>query len=212
MRTPRAAGVAGVISALLLAAVMVLVRSTVPADPSGAGSWVTDSSRRDALRVALDLVPFAGIFFLWFMGAARDYFGKAEDKFFATLFLGGGLLFVAMLFALSAAAYGLLSSADTSQTSSQLHLWQYGRQLTLTLLSSYCTRMAAVLTLSTTTIGHGLGVFPRWLVRLGYLVALVLLFVHIDWSELVFPFWVLAVSGYIFLTGPNHRSARTSSS
>jgi hypothetical protein len=200
------------VSALLLGTTMVLVRSAIPADPTGSAIWVAGSSQRHALRVALDLVPFAGIFFLWFMGAVRDYFGKAEDKFFATLFLGGGLLFVAMLFVLSAAAYGLVSLADTAQASSQLHLWQYGRQLVLTLLSSYCTRMAAVLTLSTTTIGHGLGVFPRWLVWLGYLVALVLLFVGIAWSELVFPAWVLTLSGYIFLAGFHRQSEQTSPS
>jgi hypothetical protein len=196
------------VSALLLGAGMVLVRSAISADPTSA-SWVTDPSRRDAVRTALGLVPFAGIFFLWFMGAVRDYFGEAEDKFFATLFLGGGLLFVALLFVLSAATDGLLASADMSQKSSELERW---RQLVLTLLSSYGTRMAAVLTLATTTIGRSLGIFPRWLVWLGYLVALVLLFVNVAWSELIFPVWVLTVSGYIFLAGPHRQSARTASS
>jgi len=185
------------VSALLLGATMVLVRSAIPADSAGATNWLTDPSSRDAVRVALDLVPFAGIFFLWFMGAVRDYFGEAEDKFFATLFLGGGLLFVAVLFVLSAATFGLLAM---SRESSQL-------QLVLTLLESYCTRMAAVFTLATTTIGRGLGIFPRWLVWLGYLVALVLLFVSVAWSELVFPLWVLVVSSYIFLAGPRGQSA-----
>jgi hypothetical protein len=49
------------------------------------------------------------------MGAVRDYFGEAEDKFFATLFLGGGLLFVAVFFVLSAATRGLLASAEMSR-------------------------------------------------------------------------------------------------
>jgi hypothetical protein len=190
------------VSALLLGAAMVLVRSAVPADPTGAASWVIDSSRRDALRVGLNLVPFAGIFFLWFMGAVRDYFGEAEDKFFATLFLGGGLLFVAVLFVLSAAAHGLPASPDAAQDASRL-------QLVLTLLSSYCTRMAAVFTMATTTIGRGVGIFPRWLVWLGYLVAVVLLFVSVPWSELIFPVWVLALSSYIFLANPDRQSAPT---
>jgi hypothetical protein len=196
------------VSALLLGAGMVLVRSAIPADPTSA-SWLTDPSRRDAVRTALGLVPFAGIFFLWFMGAVRDYFGEAEDKFFATLFLGGGLLFVALLFVLSAATYGLLATADAAQDPAQLQQW---RHLVLTLLSSYGTRMAAVLTLATTTIGHGLGRFPSWLVWLGYLVALVLLFVNVAWSELIFPVWVLTLSGYIFLAGSHRQSARTASS
>ncbi|MGW7256533.1 hypothetical protein [Streptomyces sp. NPDC054834] len=200
------------ISALLLGTAMVLILNAVPADSTGATVWLTDPSHRDVLRLSLGLVPFAGIFFLWFMGAVRDYFGNAEDKFFATLFLGGGLLFVAMLFALSAAAYGLLASTDTSQGSSQPELWQYVRQFVSVLLSTYCTRMAAVLTLATTTIGHGLATFPRWLIWLGYLVALVLLFVDIRWSELLFPVWILLLSSFVFLADRQHRAAETSAS
>ena len=191
------------VSGLLLGAAMVLVRIAIPVDPTGAASWVVDSSRRDALQVALNLVPFAGIFFLWFMGAVRDYFGEAEDKFFATLFLGGGLLFVAVLFVLAAAAHGLLASAGPAQDPSRLHL-------VLTLLTSYCTRMAAVFTMATTTIGRALGIFPRWLVWLGYIVAVVLAFVNFPWAELIFPVWVLTLSGYIFLASPDRQSARTS--
>jgi hypothetical protein len=91
------------------------------------------------------------------MGAVRDYFGEGEDKFFATLFLGAGLLFVAVLFVLAAAAHGLPASAYTAEDASRL-------ELVLTLLSSYLTRMAAVFTMATTTIGRGLSIFPRWLV------------------------------------------------
>ena len=192
------------LSALLLGACMVLVRGAIPAGTTDAG-WVNDPSNRDAVRIALGLVPFAGIFFLWFMGAVRDYFGEAEDKFFATLFLGGGLLFLALLFVIAAAADGLLATADSAQASSELQHW---RQLVLTLLFSYATRMAAVLTLAATTMGNGLGRFPSWLVWFGYLVALVLLFVNIAWSELVFPLWVLTLGGYIFLAG-SRESPRT---
>ena len=199
LRTPRAAGVSGIIAALLLGAAMILVRSTIPADPTGATSWVVDPSRRDALQVALNLVPFAGIFFLWFMGAVRDYFGEGESKFFAALFLGSGLLFIAMLFVLAAAAHGLPASPDAAQDASLL-------QLVLTLLSSYCTRMAAVFTMATTTIGRSLGIFPRWLVWLGYLVAVVLLFVSVPWVELIFPIWVLALSSYVFQASPDRQA------
>ena len=203
LRTPRAAGVAGMVAGLLLGAAMVLVRIAVPADSSGAASWVVDSSRRDALQVALNLVPFAGIFFLWFMGAVRDYFGEGEDKFFATLFLGAGLLFVAVLFVLAAAAHGLPASAYSAEDASRL-------ELVLTLLSSYLTRMAAVFTMATTTIGRGLGIFSGWLVWLGYLVAVVLLFVSVPWVELIFPIWVLALSSYVFQASPDRQSAPTS--
>ena len=37
------------------------------------------------------LMPFAGIAFLWFIGVVRDGFGRYEDKFFASVFLGSGI-------------------------------------------------------------------------------------------------------------------------
>ncbi|MFF2809649.1 hypothetical protein ACFVT2_21235 [Streptomyces sp. NPDC058000] len=203
LRTPRVAGVAGIVSAVLLGAAILLVRLAVPEHPEDAVDWIRNTSQREFLHTALALLPFAGIFFLWFMGAVRDFVGAAEDRFFATLFLGSGLLFVAMLFVLAATTGSLLAVTDvsTSASAAERALWQYGRHLVLELLTSYATRMAAVFVVSTTTIGHRLGIFPRWLVWLGYLVALVLLFAvggagHL---ELVFPLWMLAVSCHVFV-------------
>ncbi len=56
------------------------------------------------MAVSLNLVPFAGIAFLWFIGVLRDRIGEREDRFFATVFLGSGLLFVAMMFVAVAVA------------------------------------------------------------------------------------------------------------
>jgi hypothetical protein len=49
-------------------------------------------------------VPFAGIAFLWFIGVVRDRLGAHEDRFFATVFFGSGILFLAMFFAAAAVA------------------------------------------------------------------------------------------------------------
>jgi hypothetical protein len=209
LRTPRTAGLVGILFALLLAAAIVLVRMAIP-DGSGnaGGSWATDPSRRRTVQTALNLIPFAGILFLWFMGAVRARIGEAEDKFFATVFLGSGLLFVATLFGAAASAGGLLVTADASGADSKMQLWSFGRHFTFSLLTTYSMRMAAVFTFSTSSIGHRLGVLPRWLSFLGYLVALTLLLVtgSIAWSELVFPLWALVVSLHIlvasFRTGP----------
>ena len=98
LRTPRAAGIAGIAFAVLLFTVLVLVRLAVPNDPAEAGAWLTDGNRRRAAIVALNLMPFAGIAFLWFIGVLRDRLGEREDRFFATVYLGSGLLFLAMVF------------------------------------------------------------------------------------------------------------------
>jgi hypothetical protein len=108
LRTPRAAAVAGVLFALLLTTALVLVRTAVPGEP-GDGSWLADPSRRRQVILTLNLVPFSGIAFLWFIGVVRDRIGEREDRFFATVFLGSGLLFIAMLFVASAVAAGSLA-------------------------------------------------------------------------------------------------------
>src|SRR6202161_1662388 len=113
LRTPRAAAFAGIIFSVFLISALVLLRLSVPANPQVAGAWLTDSGRRTAVTVALHLIPFAGIAFLWFIGVLRDRIGQREDRFFATVFLGSGLLFVAMIFAAAAIAGGLLADASS---------------------------------------------------------------------------------------------------
>src|SRR5215831_8966937 len=109
LRTPRAAAVAGIVFSLLLIFALVLIILATPSDPARAGTWLSDSSRRRAIALALNLVPFAGIAFLWFIGVVRDRVGEHEDKFFATVFLGSGLLFVGMLFVAAAFVGGLMA-------------------------------------------------------------------------------------------------------
>jgi len=205
LRTPRAAAVAGIIFSLLLISSLVLLRVSTPADPADAGAWLADSRRRAVVAIALNLVPFAGIAFLWFIGVVRDRIGGREDRFFATVFLGSGLLFVGMLFVAAAVAGGLIAAA-ASRTSglpggSTLAL---GRNATSILLNVYCIRMAAVFTLTTVTIARRTGIIPRWLRAAGLATALVLLVgVGISaWVELLFPAWILALSIDILAAGP----------
>src|SRR5436309_9940882 len=95
LRTPKAAAIAGILFSILLGLVFCLLRISVPADPQEPGSWLNTNSNTVAL--ALNLVPFAGIAFLWFIGVLRDRLGQLEDRFFATVFFGSGLLFLGML-------------------------------------------------------------------------------------------------------------------
>src|SRR6188768_365130 len=103
---PRAAAIAGIIFSVLLISSLALIHSSVPDDPDEAGRWLGSVGRRVAL--ALNLVPFSGIAFLWFIGVIRDRIGEHEDRFFATVFLGSGLLFLAMLFGSAAVAGGMI--------------------------------------------------------------------------------------------------------
>src|SRR5580658_404712 len=128
LRTSRGAAVAGIIFAVFLITALVLLRVSVPARPGVPGAWLTDSRRRAAVAIALNLVPFAGIAFLWFIGVLRDRIGEREDRFFATVFLGSGLLFVAMMFAAAAIAGGLI--ADEGSTPPGAGTLALGRNVT----------------------------------------------------------------------------------
>jgi len=201
LRTPRAAAVAGIIFSVLLIAALVLLRVSVPAHPDVPGSWLTDSRHRAEVAVALNLVPFAGIAFLWFIGVLRDRIGEREDRFFATVFLGSGLLFVAMLFAAAAIAGGVIADATSSPPGpGTLAL---GRFITATLVNVYAMRMAAVFTLTTVTIARRTEIVSRWLTVAGLVSALVLLIGvgFSPWVELLFPVWILALSIDILAAG-----------
>ena len=188
---------------MLLISAFVLLRLSVPADPRVAGTWLTDPGRRAAVEIALNLVPFAGIAFLWFIGVLRDRIGEREDRFFATVFLGSGLLFVAMLFVAAAVAGGLFAAASRSSGPPGADTLALGRDVTAILVNIYSMRMAAVFTLTTVTIARRTGIVSRWLTAAGIAAALVLLIgVGISaWVELLFPAWILALSIDILTAG-----------
>ncbi|MCX4539468.1 hypothetical protein [Streptomyces sp. NBC_01565] len=191
LSTPRAAALAGIVFALLMAAAIVLVRIALPDGAGGADVQIVPG-RRGALTTALELVPFAGIAFLWFMGALRENVGDAEDRFTTTVFLGSGLVFVGALFVSVSAAGTVLDNDQTSE---------FGRHFAYTLLNTYAMRMAAVFVFATSTIGRRLGALPRPLVLFGYAVGLVLLAIGstVPWTEMVFPAWALIVSLYVLV-------------
>ena len=108
LKTPRAAAIAGIIFSILLILIVILIRISIPPNPQDAGIWLSKSSK--TVDLALNLVPFAGIAFLWFIGVVRDRLGEFEDRFFSTVFLGSGLLFLAMLFAGAAITGGIIES------------------------------------------------------------------------------------------------------
>jgi len=200
LRTPRAAAVAGILFSVLLLAVFWLMRLSVPADPHEPGAWLRGGVTYVAL--ALNLVPFAGAAFLWFVGALRDKLGAREDQFFATVFLGSGLLVLAMLFAAAAVVGAIIiafhAAPEALIDSATFH---FGRGLAYGMVNIYVVKTASIFMITTSTIALYTKLTPRWLAIGGYVVAVVLLIgsYYLDWSILVFPLWVLLVSICILL-------------
>src|SRR4051794_13937482 len=205
LHTPRAAGIAGLAFAALFVTSVVLLRSH-PSAGSTASQVRDFYLREDAGNLALVgvyLAPFSGIAFLWFIAVVRNLIGDREDQFFATVFLGSGLLFVAMLFVAAGLGGALLAAVKfEDQPVPNAETVVTIRALTFGFLYVYAMRMAAVFMIVTSTIGMRLGVFPRWLVAAGFVAALVLMFnvSYIESLVLGFSAWVAAVSGGILPT------------
>ena len=202
LSTPRAAAIAGIVFAALFTTSIVLIRLATPADPLADATWLTSNAR--SVTLALNLVPFAGIAFLWFIGVIRDRLGGLEDRFFATVFLGSGLLFLALVFAGAALSGGLLASySANSNALVQSGVFAYSRAVTFNILNVYAMRMAGVFMMSLATIWLRTGLMHRGWAIATYVLALVLLFgLGISlWSILIFPVWVLAVSVYFLVIG-----------
>ena len=206
--SPRAAALAGVLFAVLFTAALILMRTSLPDQLSPGTAWLDDGAKT-RLTIGLSLVPFAGIAFLWFMGVVRDRFKESEDQLFSSVFIGSGLLFLAMVFVSAAIAGGIVASVPLiADDTSRADVATFGRAVMLQVSNIYALRMAGVMLISLGTMWLRTGVMPRWLAFVTYAVAIVLLFVTSlsMWVALIFPAWVFGVSILILILNYRRRS------
>ena len=161
VRSPRSAAIAGILYSLLTAASMILLYNAFTAGPTGIGSdWL--ETWRSPATVVLVLVPFAGIAFLWFTGVMRDLVGDREDRFFATVFLGSGIILVVMLYTW-AAAFGAIfgTYATAADLLVDTDILIYAAAFMNQIIGNYFLRMAAVYMLSIGSLWIRTGAVPR---------------------------------------------------
>ena len=200
LRTPKAAAAAGIIFSLLVLTAFWLLRISMPADPLEPGAWLDTSTT--PIVVALNVLPFAGIAFLWFIGVLRDRLGQHEDQFFATVFFGSGLLFLAMLF-IAAAIVGAIILAFAAQPKDLINsaTFHFARAVAYGIVNIYMIKIAGVFIITTFTVAIYTKFAPRWIAFLGYGLGLIILLgsYYINWSFIVFPLWVLLLSTHILI-------------
>lgn len=197
LKTPFAASLAGILFSLLLAASFVLIKLAVPFKPEDAGAWITDDLKRTYFLIVVNLIPFAGIAFFWFIGVIRDRMGSLEDKFFASIFFGSGVVFVATLFIAAAIITGMLSVFNAQPaTQSEKDLWGLLSRISFVIMSTFAMRVAAVFTISTSMVGLRTGIFSRWLSMAGFFTGIVILIAgnSLVFVNILFPLWTLSIS------------------
>jgi len=202
-RTPRSAATAGIVFSILVFASLLAVYFAVPHKPADSADLLTTSPKRELLLIGLSLIPFAAVAFLWFVGVIRDRIGDREDRFFATVFLGSGLLFVGMLLVGEAMASGMVLSVQPNpQTLSATppEWWTITRHISHEMLEA-ALQMAGAFTTATATLLLRTGTAPRLLALSGTVVAVFLFFAPFiaQWIGLLFPIWIFILSLYILL-------------
>jgi hypothetical protein len=196
IETPRAAAIAGILFSLLYGTSLVLIRLSIPTDLTVESSAWLDANI-NTISLALNMIPYAGIAFLWFIGVIRDQLGDFEDRLFATVFLGSGLLFLALTFTTAALAGGLLSSYATDKSNILMYgIYTYSRAVMFQILNIYTIRMEGVFMISLGTIWLRTGLMHRGWAFLSYALALILLLsISLSsWVTVIFPLWVLTIS------------------
>jgi hypothetical protein len=199
LKTPRAAAIAGIIFAVLYGTSRVLLHLAIPPDVIPDTLWL--GANAGMTSFALNLIPFAGIAFLWFIGVIRDLLGEMEDRLFATVFLGSGLLFLVLTFMAGALAGGMLSAILQSNTITETGLYTFNRAVLYQIINIYSIRMAGVFMISMGTIWLRTGLMHRGWAYLSFVLALVLLLsIQFSfWVILIFPVWVFVVSVLILI-------------
>jgi hypothetical protein len=202
----RLAGIMAVVFAGFYVTGLVMVHSSPGLQASDAAfSAYYRSSSTALVTVGLNFVPFAGIAFLWHMNAIRLVISARTPSPSAMpygLQLVSGVLFVALLFAGTAAAGSVALLKDLGP--GPLPSMDVARGLLgvgYGMVFVYAVRGAGMYAITTTTLLRSAGLLPRWLTVVGYLLAAFLL-VSTALNPVVmllFPAWAVLVGVAVFL-------------
>jgi hypothetical protein len=208
VRSVEAAAVAGIAYSLLTVFSLVQMARypSLSLPEAELTAWFDDPEHRAWLFAGLGSASVAAIAFLWFIGVIRRRLGEREDQFFATVFFGSGVGYVAVSLVGSAAvaspavATTVLDAAEVSPSSASL-----AGGLGAALLLVVAPRLQAVFIFTTSTVFLRSRVLPSWVAVAGYIVGSAMFVAPIVWRSLglAFPVWVSVVSVVLLLRHPS---------
>ena len=209
IRSPRTAAIAGIFYSILIFAVMILTRRAANVQPEQVTREYLETWS-GTFSLVLLLVPFAGIAFLWFTGVIRDRLRDREDRFFATIFFGSGIIYVLLIF-LWGAILGTIMRMASLEARGVIQIFStdvltFGLILMNEINGNFALRMAGVYMSAVGTMWNRTKLMPRWLTLVTYILsfAFMLAAERIKEARIIFPAWVLVVSVYTLVL--NYRS------
>src|SRR5215213_3839685 len=167
-------------------------------------SFYASGAQRGIVLGGLYVLPLAAVAFLWFIAALRQWVEMSSrkiDHLLATVQLLSGVGFITLAFAAAGAATIVANGVELANLPVDPVVARQFPLYSRTLLIIFGMRMAAIFVTTTAKLGHEAQLFPRWFVFGSYGVAAALFLVATlnVWLVVVFPLWVLVVSGIIWL-------------
>ena len=161
------------------------------------------ASRRRLVLVGLQVMPFAGIAFLWFAMALRGWLRSSAERVTELvwgLHLASSLLYVAFFFAGAAATSVVALASEHSRSPHDALLLREFPQFGATLLLVFGMRMAAMFVFTTSRLGRLAGVVPRWYAHAGLVLGLFLLLAPVTdrAAVLALPLWLLGLCAHVW--------------
>ncbi|MFM9105555.1 MAG: hypothetical protein ACKOWF_02515 [Chloroflexota bacterium] len=159
----------------------------------------------DARKVVIGAVyvlPFAAVAFLWFIASLRSWLRFRASRLagvFSTVQLLAGAAFIALVLGgAGAMAVGPLAR-DLDAVQFDLDTIRHFTVLARVLIMIFAMRMAAMVVMTTATIGAEAGLFPGWFRGLSIAVAAALFLAATlnVWLVALFPAWVLTLCALI---------------
>jgi hypothetical protein len=203
VRSIEAAAIAGIVFSAGFIVGLILLSRTPGSGASAAEivAFYEDPGRIRPVIAGLQIIPIAAIGLLWFIAVVRRRIGDREDKLFSTVFLGGGLMYTAMVLVGSAAVAApavVTSMGDRPlEPDTALALRAFG----ISLYVVHASRLGSLFILSASTLGLRSGAFPRVISFVGYALglSLILPLPIISPFRFVFPAWVGIISIFLLI-------------
>lgn len=203
-----AAAVAGIVCAVgwSLSFRGLLAAPGYAASDAEINRYFAEPGRATAMVVWMQVLVFATIAFLWFVGVVRGRVGDREPKLFGTVFFGASILLAGLTFlggALLAAPAIQVAVGGRPPDPAAASLM---RAAAAGVLSIAVPRVATLVMLSTASLGRATGAMPRWLVILTYVIGIFeFVNVTVD-SPTIFlvPAWIALVSIVLLVRHPDH--------
>jgi hypothetical protein len=208
----RMTGILGIAFAVLFLAGLLLLART-PNLHSGDQELIDfygSGEPRWILLGGLYVLPFSAVAFLWFIASLRQWVERSTrtaDHLLGTVQMLSGVGFITLAFAAAGAATIVAGSVDLASLPVDPDVARQFPLYSRTLLIIFGMRMAAIFVMTSARLGGGAQLYPQWFVIASYGVAAALFLVATlnVWLVIVFPLWVLLLSGIIWNQGRHTR-------